>query len=642
VFSVSLWFVYLGNLFLGSPLINSLVRDFYNNLIKSKHPKSKIAMRATIPVVASEPASKKLSTLRRFLQYLLLYRKEIPIALTLVFIGAVTQAIGPFFLGWSIDHLIEKGNLQGLLLLLGLLALNYGLGILAIRGQIIRVGWIMQRLLAQLRQDIFLKIQSLPLSFFDRSEAGDLMSRLLNDVNTVNQAFGLTIAQMLGNIFSLVGIIIAMLSINLQLGLLSNLVVPLMIFTTSLFARWARARFRVTRQTIGQLSAKLEEDIGSVREAQAFNRVQTNIAQFDVLNAANRDANVEAVAITSAFLPSIDFLNTLATAGVLAYGGYLAVTGSVTVGVVTSFLLYVQQFFRPIQILSQFYTQAQSAFAGLERIFLLLDEPSELKDAPDATEMPPIQGEVRFENVKFGYNPDQLVLKGVNLHAYPGQMIALVGPTGSGKSTIINLILRFYDVSGGAVKIDDIDVRSVTQASLRRQIGIVLQDNILFSGTVAENIAFGAPHTTQADIEAAAQLANVHDFITSLPQGYTTQLGERGAPLSQGQRQLISIARAVLINPRILILDEATSSIDTRTEALVQSAIARLLQGRTSFVIAHRLSTVTQANQVLVIQQGQIVEQGTHAELIDRQGVYANLYSLQLGAADTTVLQNEK
>ncbi|ACC83686.1 ABC transporter ATP-binding protein [Nostoc punctiforme] len=599
-------------------------------------------MRGTIPVVASEQASKQLSTLRRFLQYLLLYRKEIPIALTLVFIGAVTQAIGPFFLGWSIDRLIEKGNLQGLLLLLGLLALNYGLGIIAIRGQIIRVGWIMQRLLAQLRQDIFLKIQSLPLSFFDRSEAGDLMSRLLNDVNTVNQAFGLTIAQMLGNIFSLVGIIIAMLSINLQLGLLSNLVVPLMIFTTSLFARWARARFRVTRQTIGELSAKLEEDIGSVREAQAFNRVQTNIAQFDVLNAANRDANVEAVAITSAFLPSIDFLNTLATAGVLAYGGYLAVTGAVTVGVVTSFLLYVQQFFRPIQILSQFYTQAQSAFAGLERIFLLLDEPSELKDAPDATEMPPIQGEVRFENVKFGYNPDQLVLKGVNLHAYPGQMIALVGPTGSGKSTIINLILRFYDVFAGAVKIDDIDVRSVTQASLRRQIGIVLQDNILFSGTVAENIAFGAPHTTQADIEAAAQLANVHEFITSLPQGYTTQLGERGAPLSQGQRQLISIARAVLINPRILILDEATSSIDTRTEALVQSAIARLLQGRTSFVIAHRLSTVTQADQVLVIQQGQIVEQGTHAELIERQGVYANLYGLQLGAADTTVLQNEK
>ncbi|WP_193195877.1 ABC transporter ATP-binding protein [Nostoc sp. MG11] len=595
-------------------------------------------MRGTVPVVASEQKpSQQLSTLRRFLQYLRPYRKEIPIALTLVLTGAATQAIGPFLLGWSIDHLIAQGNLSGLLQLLGLLGLIYGLGVWAIRGQIIRVGWIMQRLLAQLRQDIFTKIQSLPLSFFDRSEAGDLMSRLLNDVSTVNQAFGQTVAQMLGNTFSLVGIVIAMLAINLQLGLLSNLVVPLMIFTTSLFARWARARFRVTRQTIGELSAKLEEDIGSVREAQAFNRVNLNIQEFEILNAANRDANVEAVAITAAFLPSIDFLNTLATAGVLAYGGYLAVTGGATVGVVTSFLLYVQLFFRPIQILSQFYTQAQSAFAGLERIFLLLDEPSQLKDAPDATEMPPIQGEVTFENVKFGYNPNQLVLKGVNLHAQPGQMIALVGATGSGKTTIINLILRFYDVSDGAVKIDGIDVRSVTQASLRRQIGIVLQDNILFSGTVAENIAFGSPHATQADIEAAAQMANVHEFVTSLPQGYTTKLGERGAPLSQGQRQLISIARAVLINPRILILDEATSSIDTRTEALVQSAIARLLQGRTSFVIAHRLSTVTQANQVLVIQQGQIIEQGTHTELISKQGVYANLYALQLGAATTSV-----
>lgn len=587
-------------------------------------------MRGSI-AAPTEKAHRQRSTLQRFLQYLQPYRKEIPIALGLVSIGAATQSIGPFLIGWSIDNLIVKGNLSGLLLMLGVLALIYVLGMQAIRGQILRVGWIMQRLLAQLRQDIFVKIQSLPLSFFDRSEAGDLMSRLLNDVSTVNQAFGQTIAQMLGNLFSLVGIVIAMLFINLQLGLLSNLVVPLMIFTTGLFSRWARKRFRVTRQTIGEMSTKLEEDIGSVREAQAFNRVSLNIEEFEHLNAANRDANIQAVAITAAFLPSIDFLNTLATAGVLAYGGYLAVTGAATVGVVTAFLLYVQQFFRPIQILSQFYTQAQSAFAGLERIFLLLDEPSQLQDAIDAIEMPPMHGEVTFETVTFGYTANQRVLNGVSLHAKPGQMIALVGPTGAGKSTIINLILRFYDVTGGAVKIDGLDIRKVTQASLRRQIGIVLQDTVLFSGSVAENIAFGNPQATQAEIEAAAQVANVHEFITTLPQGYATLLGERGATLSQGQRQLISIARAVLINPRILILDEATSSIDTRTEALVQSAIARLLQGRTSFVIAHRLSTVTQADQVLVVQQGEIVEHGTHAELIDQQGIYANLYALQLG-----------
>lgn len=589
-------------------------------------------MRGSGPVVAPEQkASRQLPTLRRLLQYLKPYNKQVPIALGFVATGAATQAIGPFLIGWSIDNLIVEGNLRGLLLMLALLVMVYAGGIMAIRAQIYRVGWIVQGVLAQLRSDIFTKIQSLPIGFFDRSEAGDLMSRLLNDVSVINQAFGQTIAQMLGNLFSLIGIVVAMLLINLRLGLVSNLVVPLMIFTTSLFARWARSRFRVTRETIGDLSTKIEEDIGSVREAQAFNRVQLNIQEFNVLNAANRDANVQAVAITAAFLPSIDFLNTLATAGVLAYGGYLAVTGAATLGTVTAFLLYVQQFFRPIQILSQFYTQAQSALAGVERIFLLLDEPSTLNDAPEAIAMPPIQGEVRFEQVSFGYNPAQLILKNVNLHAKPGQMIALVGPTGAGKSTIINLILRFYDVTSGAIKIDGIDIRSVTQASLRRQIGLVLQDNILFSGTVAENIAFGRPDATQAEIEAAASVANVHEFITTLPQGYATRLGERGASLSQGQRQLISIARAVLVNPRILILDEATSSIDTRTEALVQSAMNRLSRSRTSFVIAHRLSTVTQADQVLVIQQGEIVENGTHTQLLAQQGIYANLYALQLG-----------
>lgn len=591
-------------------------------------------MRGSAPAVTPEQkANKQLPTLRRFLQYVKPYRKEVPIALSLVAITASAQGVGPFAIGWSIDHLIARGNLRGLLLMLaGLVAIYVG-SVLTSRAQIYRVGWIVQRLLAQLRLDIFKKIQSLPISFFDRSEAGDLMSRLINDVSVVNQAFGQGVAQMLGQLFSLVGIVIAMLLLNLRLGLLSNLVVPLMIFTTSLFARWARGRFRVTRQTIGELSTKIEEDISSVREAQAFNRVQLNIEEFNALNAANRDANVDAVAITAAFLPSIDFLNTLATAVVLAYGGYLAVTEAATVGTVTAFLLYVQQFFRPIQILSQFYTQAQSAMAALERIFFLLDEPTDLKDTPDAIAMPPIRGEVSFEQVTFGYNPNQLVLKQVDILAKPGETIALVGPTGAGKSTIINLILRFYDVTSGAVRIDGIDIRKVTQASLRRQIGLVLQDNILFSGTVAENIAFGCPEATQAEIEAAAQVANLHEFIITLPQGYATVLGERGASLSQGQRQLISIARAVLVNPRILILDEATSSIDTRTEAFVQTAIDRLLADRTSFVIAHRLGTVTQADQVLVIQQGQIVERGTHAELIAQQGVYANLYALQLGAA---------
>jgi len=590
-------------------------------------------MRSPTPIVASEQkANQQLSTLQRFVQYFVPYKLEIPLIIFFVMVGAFSQSLGPALIGWSIDNLIAKKDLSGLLAMLGFLTFVYLVGIQAIRAQIARVGWMIQNILAKMRQDIFTKIQSLPISFFDQSEAGDLMSRLLNDVSTVNQAFGQTIAQMLGNLFSLLGIVIAMMIINPTLGLLSNLIVPLMILTTSFFARLARSRFRVTRQTIGELSTKIEEDIGSVREAQAFNRVQLNIEEFATINAANRDANVQAVAITAAFLPSIDLLNTLATGLVLAYGGYMAVNGTITVGTVTAFLLYVQQFFRPIQILSQFYTQAQSALAAIERIFLLLDEPVTLQDAFNAQTMPAIRGSVEFVDVTFGYKPDQLVLKGINLHAQPGQMIALVGATGAGKSTIINLILRFYDVSGGMVKIDGIDIRNVTQASLRRQIGIVLQDNILFTGTVGENIAFGIPDASQADIEAAAQVANVHEFITSLPQGYATPVGERGVSLSQGQRQLISIARAVLVNPRILILDEATSSIDTRTEAMVQEAIARILKQRTSFVIAHRLSTVTQADQVLVVQEGEIIEQGTHQDLVARSGIYANLYALQLGA----------
>ncbi|RUT06105.1 ABC transporter [Dulcicalothrix desertica PCC 7102] len=575
------------------------------------------------------------STLRRFAQYLIPYRQQIPVAVLFVSIGAFSQGVAPFLIGWSIDNLIGKGNFSGLMQMLVVVLAVYLIGFSAFRGHILRTNWITQNVLAQLRQDIFTKIQTLPLSFFDTSSAGDLMSRLLNDVSTVNQVFGLAISQIVSSSFSLVGIALAMLAVNLQLGLLSNILVPLVIIITTLFGGWARAKFRLTRTSIGELSSRLEEDLSSVREAQAFNRIERNINDFRRLNAINRDANIQATAITAAFLPTIDVLNTLSLGGVLAYGGYLAVAGKMTVGTVTAFLLYVQQFFQPIQILSQFYTQAQSAIAGLERIFLLLDEPSQLFDAFDAREMPPIQGGVSFENVSFGYKANQTVLKNVSFCTAPGQMIALVGATGAGKSTIINLILRFYDVTSGAVKVDGIDVRSVTQASLRSQIGIVLQDMILFSGSIAENIAFGCPDATTTEIETAAKVANVHEFIMTLPQGYDTLVGARGVTLSQGQRQLVSIARAVLVNPRILILDEATSSIDTRTEELVQDAIAKILQNRTSFVIAHRLSTVTQADKVMVIQQGQILEQGTHTELIALNGVYANLYALQLGTDES-------
>ncbi len=579
---------------------------------------------------STSQANQSLPVIRRFSNYFYPYKKQIPLIIGLIVIIAITQALTPLLIGWSIDNLVLQGNLPGLAWMLLLIALVYFLGFLCNRMLIVRMGEMMQRILTQLRQEIIVKLQTLSLRFFDNSQAGDLMSRLLSDINTLNQLFSPILPQVIGSFFGLLLSIVFMLSINLQLGLFTNLMIPIMLLATAFFARLARAKFRRTRQTIAQLSSKLEEDINNIQEVQGFNRTHFNIKQFRQLNADNRNANIQAIAITSAFLPAIDLLNTLALAIVLACGGFLIHTNQMTVGAVTAFLFYVQQFFQPIQLISHFYTQSQSALAGLERIFSLLDEPVKLEDATDAMVMPAIEGEVEFDHVSFGYKPGQKVLDQVNFDAQPGQAIALVGATGAGKTTIISLISRFYDVTDGAVKIDGIDVRKVTKASLRRQIGIVSQDTVIFSCSVAENIAFGNPQATIAEIEKAAKVANIHEFILSLPQGYETQLGQRGVNLSKGQQQLISIARAVLINPRILILDEATSNIDNQTENLVQQAITNLLEGRTSFIIAHRLSTVTNADKVLVIQQGQIIEQGTHTELMNQRGVYANLYSLQL------------
>lgn len=591
-----------------------------------------------------EKATETWAVLRRLLAYLKPFRVQLGYILVLVIISATAQALGPYLIGQAIDGAISNGDLGQLNRDMLLLFTSYIVLVIANRSQFIAIGSVGQRTLASMRSQIFSTIQKLSLRFFDRQPAGDLMSRLSNDTDVLNQLFSQGLIQIIGSLFGLSGIIIAMLLLDWRLALASFVIIPLMLLMTNVFARMSRRAFRRARESLGEVSSDIQEEIAGVKVAQAFNRTDLNVQQFEQRNAANRDANVTATAVTSAFTPAIDILSTVATVIVAGYGGYLAIQGQATVGVVIAFLTYVQQFFRPIQAIASFYTTAQASLAAAERIFELIDTPLDLTDAPDAIEMPAIKGEVRFEHVWFSYGErpsssqseksaadwrEQAELKDISLLAEPGQTIAIVGPTGAGKTTLVNLIGRFYDVNEGQVLIDGIDLRKVTRASLRSQMGIVLQDSFLFAGTIMENLRYGRLDASDEEVEAAAKAAHAHDFIMRLPKGYQTEIGERGGTLSQGQRQLLGIARAILADPRILILDEATSSIDTRSEVLIQKALKTLLRGRTSFVIAHRLSTIRDADQVLVMQQGRIVECGTHNELLEQAGLYADLYQRQ-------------
>ncbi len=492
-----------------------------------------------------------------------------------------------------------------------------------------------QHVLRTIRVEVFKHLHRLHIGYYTEHEAGDLMSRITNDTETIAQALNFALINVASGALLLLWIGYNMLSRSLAFALLSMAVVPVMALTTVWFSSQARKAFRRTRLEIGNVNAELQESIAAVREVQAFNRATENIEQFRTINAANRDANVRAVAFTSALAPSLEALGYVALMIVTVAGGYallgnLALFGTaVSIGLVITFIGYVQRFNQPIQQISVLWTNIQSAIAGAERIFGLLDVPDEVKDAPTAGIMPPIEGKVEFVNVEAAYKAGQPVLSGVSFTAQPGQTIAIVGPTGAGKTTIINLIPRFYDVTGGAVLIDGIDVRYVTKESLREQVGIVLQDTFMFSTTVMENIRFGKPDATDEQVIQAARLAHADEFIQRLPERYQTQLGERGSGLSQGQRQLLAIARAALADPRILILDEATSSVDTRTERLIQKALEKLLQGRTSFVIAHRLSTIHNADQVLVLQEGQIIERGKMDELMAKRGFFYDLYMSQ-------------
>jgi ATP-binding cassette subfamily B protein len=493
-----------------------------------------------------------------------------------------------------------------------------------------------QHVLKQMREDLFDKTHRLSLGFYGENEVGNLMSRVTSDTDTIQQAFSFALVSVISGVLLMVWIVIRMLQTNVPYALLSLAVVPLMYVATLYFSNMARKAFRKSRQQMGSVNADLQESIAGVREVQAFSREDEAIDDFRRTNAANRDANVRAAAFTSALNPLLEALGYVAIAVVVVVGGLSVLrneplfgTTVISLGTVFVFLQYVQRFNQPIQQIAVLWTNIQSAIAGGERIFSLLDSPEDIQDKPGALEMPSIDGKVSFENVSAGYKTGEHVLRGISFTAQPGQSIAIVGPTGAGKTTIINLIPRFYDVTGGKVTIDDIDVRDVTQSSLRHQIGIVLQDTFLFSDTVMNNIRYGRMDATDEEVIAAARLVSADVFIERLPDGFQTILGERGSGLSQGQRQLIAIARVALMNPNILILDEATSSVDTRTERLIQKAFEQLLKGRTSFVIAHRLSTIRNADVVMMLKDGVIIERGTHNELLARRGAYYDLYMSQ-------------
>jgi ATP-binding cassette subfamily B protein len=537
------------------------------------------------------------------------------------------------------DYIAGLGRL--VLVLLGLYVAGSVMGGL----QFYLMTWTGQRVVRTLRTDIFAHIHELSLNYYAEHEAGQIMSRVTNDVDTISQAFGFALVSVTSGILLLAWIAINMLRESVPYALVSLSVVPLMWLTTNWFSNQARRAFRRSRQQIGRVNADLQEGIAGVREVQAFGREEANIESFRAANAANRDASVRATAFTSGLSPALEALGYLAVAITTVVGGLALLGGGtlfgtvMSLGLIITFLGYVQRFNQPIQQISVLWTNLQSAVAGAERIFGLLDEQPDIREKPDAVELPPIVGHVLFDHVGAAYKKGQPVLHDVSFAAQPGQTVAIVGPTGAGKTTIINLIPRFYDVSDGAVRIDGLDVRDVTLDSLRSQIGMVLQDTFLFSDTVMNNIRFGKPDASDEQIMAAARLANADEFIQRLPEGYATVLGERGSGISLGQRQLLAIARAALADPRILILDEATSSVDTRTERHIQRALDELLHGRTSFVIAHRLSTIRNAAQVLVLEEGRIVETGVHDELLARKGAYHRLYMRQFRGQDEAMVE---
>jgi ATP-binding cassette subfamily B protein len=541
-------------------------------------------------------------------------------------LGATAVALAPpYLVGHAVDE-VKRGDTHLLGWLVAAFVATGVLGIAFSYAQTYYTGWTGERMLADLRNQLFRHLQRLSLGFYERNRAGVIISRLTNDVEALDQLVTDGVTSLVQNTLTLLGTAIVLFFLDWRLALASLTVMPLMALATAWFRKRSGAAYRRVRETLGAVTATLAEDIAGMRVLQSFTRERAARANFRRVSDTYRESNMETVVLNGVYFPFVDFLSSAATAVVLGYGGWLAFHGRVSIGTLVAFLGYLANFFDPVQQLSQLYNTFLSAVAALDKITDLLDEEPEVRDAPGALELGEVRGDVAFESVRFAYGRGPEVLHGIDLAVPAGTTVALVGHTGAGKSTIAKLLARFYDPTDGRITIDGVDLRAVTQESLRRQLGIVPQEGFLFAGTVAENIAFGRPGASDEEILAAARAVGADEFVGQLEDGYATQLGERGSRLSLGQRQLVAFARALLADPRILILDEATSSVDIGTEQKIERALRRLLHGRTAFIIAHRLSTIRDADLIVVLEHGRVVEQGTHDELLARRGLYLSLY----------------
>jgi len=565
---------------------------------------------------------------RGLAQFFKPYYGQMMVSLVLMVIVTIASVSGPYFVKLAIDEGIAKNDLVALRTIV---LAYFGISVIQVITNIVRIrlmSRVGQHILYDVRMSMFHHLQKLSLSFYNRYSVGRVITRVINDVGTLREFITWAVLAIVRNVLAIIGILVAMLSLNLRLSLLTFTVLPIMVLATILFRQAARRNYRKVRAAVSWTNSVLAENVNGVRVVQAFSRQAHNYKNFrDFVNRYFLERSLDAAKVASIFTPIVDVLGAIATAVVVYLGGTAVLGESITAGVLIAFVLYIDRLFDPIRDLSRRFDTLQSTMAGGERILELLNTPVDVQDAADAREMAPILGKVRFENVSFHYSDDPtLVLDGIDLDVEAGQTVALVGETGAGKTTIVKLLTRFHDPTSGCVQIDGVDLRTVTQGSLRKQMGMVLQDPFLFNGSVKENILFGRLDAREQEVIAAAEAVGAHDFIMRLKNGYDTSVEEGGATLSVGQRQLISFARALLADPRILILDEATSSVDTQTEQIIQKALATLLKGRTSFVIAHRLSTITNADKIVVIHDGKIIEQGTHIDLLTDQGMYFDLY----------------